>query len=130
MGGRFDVAKFARPGAIRSPGPTDRSSSLNVSLDDPNFNDALLKHKSCIDQIWSHDQERVPVLTVLLYNAEVRGPGDARFRYSYGLVSMQDMDRTTFRRVGLLEYESVEKPKQTAVEQWFADVESQDLTLL
>ena len=114
---------------IRSWDTHDRSTTLSVALDDPRFHHAFLNGEDWTQDTWSY-QYGMPVLTLNLFNAEVRGSSDSKFGYSYGLVLVKDAHVKAFRRIGLLDCKSMQRPKQTSIEKWFADADWQDLTLI
>ena len=112
---------------IRLPYITTDRTAIHVSIDDPEFLSQILDHSLVLTNEWSEEQEGLQVTTIYLYSCEIP---HMKISLSYGLVLMRTGNDGTFRRVGLLNSVFHGENQRTAIDEWFADAEMQDLTLV
>ncbi len=112
---------------IRLPYITTARTALRVSIDDPEFLSQILEQSLFMTNEWSEEQEGLQVTTIHLCSYETP---DAKFASSFGLVLMRTGNGSSFRRVGLLGSVFYGDNQKTAIEEWFADAEMQDLNLV
>lgn len=112
---------------IRLPYITTDLTALRVSIDDPEFLSQILDQSLVMTNEWSEEHEGLQVTTIHLCSCETP---HIKSSLSYGLVLMRTGDGGTFRRVGLLDSAFYGENQKTAIDEWFADAEMQDLTLV
>ena len=132
MGRGFEIVpgQFAHNAkvVIRLPDITTDRTALRVSIDDPEFLCQILDQSLVMTNEWGDEHEGLQVTTIHLCNYE--NPHMKRSFISYGLVLMRTGDGSSFRRVGLLDSAFYAVNEKTAIEEWFADAEMQDLKLV
>ena len=101
--------------------------ALRVSIDDPEFLSQILDQSLVMINEWCEEHEGLQVTTIHLCSY---GTPHMKRSLSYGLVLMRTGDGSSFRRVGLLDSAFYALNKKTAIEEWFADAEMQNLKLV
>ena len=131
MGRGFEIVpgRFAHNAkvVIRLPNITTDRTALRVSIDDPEFLSQILDQSLVMTNEWCEEHEGLQVTTIHLCSGEIP---HRKCSLSYGLVLMRTGDGSSFRRVGLLDSAFCALNEKTAVEEWFADAEMQDLKLV
>jgi hypothetical protein len=151
QGCRLSIRAPTKQGYMRKALETDRSSSLGpdvviglpytttnwtalqVSIDDPKLFHQILDPSIEKTEKWSEEYGGLQVTTINLCRYEHYPPewGHSYVRSgSYGLVLMPVGNGNTFRRIGLLFTRPTEGKSWTPIDDWFADAEIRDLTLV
>jgi hypothetical protein len=130
-----DISSQSDDLVIRLPYLTTDLTMLRVYIDDPKFRRQILDQSFKTSEEWSEEYKGLQVTTINLCRYEHHPPEGEHVSYftssSCGLVLMPVGDGKTFRRVGLLVSEiSTEWKSWTAIDDWFADAEMRELTLI
>jgi hypothetical protein len=120
---------------IKLPYRTTRLTTLRVIIDDPKFFHQIFDESLKKTKDWSEEHEGLQVTTIYLCRYEDHSPEWATKSWltsrSYGLVLMPVGDGSTLRRIGLLDnYFSTHHKSWTPIDDWFADAEMKELTLI
>jgi hypothetical protein len=120
---------------IKLPYHTTYLTTLRVTIDDTKFLREILDDSVKTTEDWSEEYEGLQVTTIHLCRYEDHPPKFAKYSYltssSFGLVLMRVGNGNTFRRIGLLDTSfSTEWKSWTPIDDWFADAEIKELTLI